>query len=341
VEGFRKVDDLLLAFDVGGTRIKSGVVDAAGKMITHRIDPTEGHRGADSLLARMITIGKELAAGLPAGCSPRAIGVAFTGVIDPDKGEVLLLNGKIPEIEGVKVGPHLSNAFGIPCWVDNDTRAYTIGEWQHGAGKGFDNVVCITLGTGIGSGVITHGQVLHTQGMVGGILGGHFTVDYGGPLCSCGNRGCLEAVASVPALLTFVRDHLARGYPSILTNQVGNDLLTLDAKMILSAVDDRDRLATFAFERWTQHIGAGLVTLIHAYDPDVVIIGGGVMHASDTILPPIQRYVSEHAWTWPKGRTSVRASALGDDAGLIGSAALATIQARADPKQPARADVDG
>jgi glucokinase len=257
-----------------------------------------------------------------------AIGVAFTGVIDPEKGEVLLLNGKIPDIEGVKVGPRLADAFGVPCWVDNDTRVYTIGEWQYGAGKGFDNVACITLGTGIGSGVISNGQVMHTQGMVGGILGGHFTVDCDGPLCSCGNRGCLESVASIPALLTFVRDHLSRGYPSTMTGRLGNDLQALSAEIVLTAVKEGDPLATFAFDRWTQRIGAGVVTLIHAYDPDVVIIGGGVMHASATILPPIQRYVETHAWTWPKGRTLVRECALGDDAALIGGAAMAALRSR-------------
>jgi glucokinase len=96
--------------------------------------------------------------------------------------------------------------------------------------------------------------------------------------------------------------------------------------MVLAAVIGRDPLAMFAFDRWTQRIGAGLVTLIHAYDPDVVVIGGGVMHASATILPPIQRYVDTHAWTWPKGRTLVRASALGDDAALIGAAAMAVLR---------------
>lgn len=334
------MNELFLAFDVGGTRIKSGIVDADGNVIRHRIDPTEGHLGVDSLLARMVAIGQKLSTDLPTGRSLHAIGVAFTGVIDPDKGEVLLLNGKIPDIEGAKIGPQLADQFDVPCWVDNDTRVYTIGEWQHGAGKGFDNVVCITLGTGIGSGVIANGQIMQTQGMIGGILGGHFTVDCDGPLCSCGNRGCLEAVASVPALLTFVRDHLSRGYPSVLAEQVSEDLHDLNVGMVLKAVGDDDALATFAFDRWTQRIGAGVVTLIHAYDPDVVVIGGGVMHASDVVLPPIQRYVREHAWTWPKGRTLVRASRLGDDAALVGAAALATIRSKTHSRQPVKEELD-
>ena len=320
------MSDYFLAFDVGGTRIKSGIVSGAGEVIARRMDPAEGHRGADDLLARMTARGRELCAAIPDGRPPTAIGVAFTGVIDPARGQVLLLNGKIPDIEGVLVGPRLGAAFAVPCFVDNDTRVYTIGEWRFGAGNGADNVVCLTLGTGIGTGVITDGRVMHTSGMVGGILGGHFTVDCDGPLCSCGNRGCLESVASVPAFLTSVRDHLSRGYPSTLTASAGNNLQSLSAEIVLDAVRAGDTLATFVFERWTQRIGAGIVTLVHAYDPDVVVIGGGVMQASDTMLPPIRRYVERHAWTWPKGRTRVEACALGDDAALIGGAAMAALR---------------
>jgi glucokinase len=306
-----------LAIDVGGTRVKSGIVTDAGEVIRRRMDSTEGHRGADDLLARIGTWGRELLAFIPDGQSISAIGVAFTGVIDPARGQVLQLNGKIPDIAGVMVGPRLAAAFDVPCAVDNDTCVYTIGEWQHGAGRGFDNIVCLTLGTGIGSGVISGGRVMHTPGMIGGILGGHFTVDCDGPLCSCGNRGCLESVASVPAFLASVRDHLSRGYPSMLQEQAGQ------------------HLATVLFDRWIQRVGAGIVTLVHAYDPDVVIVGGGVLQAADTILPPLREYVTRHAWTWPKGRVRVEACALGDDAALIGGAAMAALHVRKEGNCPA------
>lgn len=317
-----------LAFDVGGTRVKSGIVTGEGKVIRRRIDPTDGQRGADDLLARLTAWGHDLIATLDGGQRISGVGVAFTGVIDPARGQVLQLNGKIPDIAGVMVGPRLAEAFGVPCAVDNDTCVYTIGEWRHGAGKGFDHVACITIGTGIGSGVIIGGRVLHTPGMIGGILGGHLTVDCDGPLCSCGNRGCLEAVASVPALLTAARDHLSRGYPSVLRER------DLTAEAVVAAAREGDELATFLFERWTRHIGAGIVTLIHAYDPDVVIVGGGILQEAETILPPIRDYVRRHAWTWPKGRTRVEACALGDDAALIGGAAMAALHAHKETTSP-------
>jgi glucokinase len=327
-EGGAQMTDLYLAWDVGGTRIKSGIVDGDGRVMARRVDPTEGHRGADVLIDRLVAVGRELLDEVPMGRDVRGAGIAFTGVIDPDAGRVLMLNGKIPDINGVDVGPRISAALDVPCWVDNDTRVYTIGEWQYGAGRGVDNVVCMTLGTGIGSGVISRGEVVRTDGMIGGLLGGHFTVDCDGPLCSCGNRGCLEAVASVPAFLTSVRDHLSRGYPSILSDRVNGDLAALRAEQVIDAVRQGDRLATFCFEQWARRIGAGIVTMVHAYDPDVVILGGGVMQAADVMLPPIERYVHEHAWTWPAGRIQVKACALGDDAALIGGAAMAMVNDR-------------
>lgn len=314
---------LYLTYDVGGTRLKCGIVDREGRIRARRLIPTEGAAGADDLLARMIALGRELTTETHELGDLKGIGVAFTGVIDPGAGRVLLLNGKIPDIEGVEVGPRLAAAFSVPASVDNDTRVYTLGEWHYGAARGADNVVGVTVGTGIGSGVVLDGRLLRTGGMVGGLLGGHLTVDLHGPLCSCGNRGCLETVASVPALVSTVRDHLARGCASSLQGMNG-----LSAERIIEAVATGDELATILFERWTTFLGAGLVSMIHAYDPDVLVIGGGIIQAGEVVLAPLRSYVARHAWTYPKDRVALRASALGDDAALIGGAALAQERAR-------------
>lgn len=311
-------EPLYLTYDVGGTRLKSGIIDRAGRILARRHIPTEGAAGANDLLARMTALGWTLVAETSDRGDLAGIGVAFTGVIDPGAGRVLLLNGKIPDIEGVEVGPRLAAAFGVPAAVDNDTRVYTVGEWRYGAAQGAANVVGVTVGTGIGSGVVLDGRLVRTGGMIGGLLGGHLTVDVHGPLCSCGNRGCVETLASVPALVGTVREHLARGCASAL--QGAPDPTAED---IIAAVSAGDRLATTLFERWTTYLGAGLVSLIHAYDPDVLVVGGGITQAGDVVLAPLRAYVACHAWTYPKDRVQLRASALGDDAALIGGAALA------------------
>ncbi len=320
-------EPLYLTYDVGGTRLKSGIVDRAGHILARRLIPTEGAAGADDLIARMVALGRELTAETGEHGYLAGVGVAFTGVIDPDAGRVLLLNGKIPDIEGVEVGPRLAAAFGVPAAVDNDTRLYTVGEWRHGAARGYDNVVGVTIGTGIGSGVVLGGRLLQTGGMVGGLLGGHLTVDIHGPLCSCGNRGCLETVGSVPALVGTMQDHLARGCASSLQGTEG-----LTAERIIDAVTAGDPLATFLFARWTAYLGAGLVTLVHAYDPDVLVVGGGIMQAGDVVLAPLRDYIARHGWTYPKGRVQLRGGMLGDDAALIGGAALVEERARREAR---------
>lgn len=314
-----------LAFDFGGTRIKCGLVDNQGHVIARRVVPTEGERGARHVLNRMAQLGHGLVA--EAGRQPQAVGIAFIGVLDRARGVVLSTPGKIPDLIGMAVGPELAARLGMPTFIENDGLAAIIGEWQFGAGRGVANLAGITIGTGIGSGVISGGAVLRTPGLLSGTLGGHLVVDRDGPLCGCGNRGCLEALASAPALASSARDHLIRGCASQIREQVGGELGRIDAQVVLEAAVAGDGLAAELVERWLGYLGAGLVNLVHAYDPDLLVLGGGVMARAELIIPPLQRYVARHAWTIPPGRVRVVAAALGDDAGVLGAAAVAGLGA--------------
>jgi len=306
------MSQVYLAYDVGGTRIKSGLVSADGRVLRRLVVPTEGHLGVRHVLDKLVELGRQLAGGHDLG----GIGVGFTGVIDPSTGTVLQLNGKIPDVEGVSVGGYLQEAFGVPTKVDNDARVYALGEWVYGAGRGYSDVACVTIGTGVGTGVIAGGRLLRSSGLLAGILGGHFTVDVNGSLCSCGNIGCWEVYASATALVNAMADHLGRGCGSEL---VGGEL---SVERVLGAVERGDELACWVFERWLRYLASGVVTLIHAYDPQVVVIGGGVMARGELVLPRVREHVRAHAWTYPKGRVEVRGAELGDDAALLGAAAL-------------------
>jgi glucokinase len=275
------------------------------------------------VLATMKSIGRALLAEVGTSYTLRAIGIGFTGVIDPQAGVVVMLNGKIPDIVGVAVGPIMAEAFGVPAYIENDAWVYMLGEWRYGAGRGRENLVCVTVGTGIGTSVIIQGVPLRSRGRLVGLLGGHFSIDAGGELCSCGNCGCLETLASASALVAAARVRLVRGGDSLLVTQLAGDLDQLDAQTIVHAAAQGDGLAQNVFDRWIGYLGAGLVTLIHAYDPDVVMIGGGMLHVQEIILPPLQAYVTRHAWTHPKGRVTVCAAQCGDDAGVLGGAVLA------------------
>lgn len=314
------MDTLTLAYDVGGTRIKAGLVDADGHVVAREVERTYSLRPATDVLRQMESIGRRLMDSSESSIG--SMGVAFTGVIDSTTGTVLQLNGKFPGIEGISVADYLRTRFELPIAVENDARAFAIGEWLHGGGRGEPNLVCMTIGTGIGSGVILNGAVLRTQGHIGGILGGHIPVEVNGRRCSCGNRGCLETVGSVTALLSSVKEALARGCESELMASYVDDAMSLTGEMVVEAADAGDVVCLEAVHRWQQAIGTGVVSMIHAYDPDCVVLGGGIVHSQGgKLLSAIKGYVAEHAWTYPHGRVSIRAAELGDDAALIGASA--------------------
>ena len=315
------IQGAILAFDIGGTRIKAGIVDGNNQILARDSIWTEGHRGIEDVVQRASQFGRSMMTDIQLS-SVDGVGVACTGVIDTETGTVIQLNGKIPDIEGAALGPMFAEAFSCPSRVDNDGRTFCIGEWQGGAAKGAHDVVGMTIGTGIGSGVILNGKALRTRGHLGGILGGHLTIDPNGEWCSCGNRGCLETVGSVTALLSKVKDYVRRGHRTTLAEYVLSPEASLTGEAVLNAYRNGDEVARYAVDRWLQWLGAGAVTLIHTYDPEVLVVGGGIMQAGPEVVDAMAEYVARHAWTTPPGRVKVVSAQLRDDAALIGAAHL-------------------
>ena len=184
-------------------------------------------------------------------------------------------------------------------------------------------MVCLTIGTGIGCCVVMDGRILRGQRGTGGILGGHMTIETYGPPCTCGNIGCFEALCRAARLGETVAAHLAAQPDHALAR-----VQPLTAEAILQAAKSGDALAARAVDDYVRHIAAGVVSYIHVYDPDLVLLGGGVMNAAGQFIPPVQAYVDVHAWTIPPRRVAVRPAALGDQAALVGAAALARGLAR-------------
>jgi glucokinase len=177
-------------------------------------------------------------------------------------------------------------------------------------------MVCLTLGTGVGSGVALHGRVLRGTRGTAGILAGHVTVQVDGPRCTCGNIGCLEALIGTAGLIRAARETLAGGHASVLRRA------DLEPRHIFEAAAEGDEPAQELVQRFARHLAAGVVTLIHAYDPDIVVLGGGLAARSEQFLPFVQEYVDAHAWTVPRGRVRVVPAVLGDSAALVGIADL-------------------
>lgn len=301
----------IVAFDIGGTRIKAGIVRDASvsSFTTVAMDECRVMGGP---LACVIQLGRRLIE----NCPVSAVGISMRGIVDPRSGVLLDVNPPLTELIDQPLAAIIAEALGCPAYIENDARMYALGELVHGAGGGYQNLVCLTLGTGIGCGVALEGRVLRGSRGVGGILGGHITVQADGPLCSCGNRGCLETFIGTRALKQAIEQALATDRPSLLRDGPA------DPRHLFAAAAMGDDLALEIVRCFTTLLGAGIVSMIHTYDPDIVIIGGGIAAASTQFLPDVQRYVDTHAWTLPRKRVRVSPALLGDNAALIGITAL-------------------
>lgn len=306
----QKVTSTILGFDVGGTRVRAGLI-SGNEISSFATLSLSKQGGAEGALSSILQLGRQMIKHQPV----EAIGVALRGIVDPLTGTLLDVNGPLSEYIGQPIASLVASELGIPVLLENDARMYALGELIKGAGRGYHNIVCLTLGTGIGCSVALEGRILRGKRGLGGILGGHITVQTDGPYCSCGNKGCLEALIGTDALTKAVQNGLHHDPSSLLRDGPG------DPEHLFQAGKAEDPLAQRLIARFSNHLGSGIVSLIHAYDPDIVILGGGMMQAFTQFLVSVQTYVNAHAWTLPRERVKIVPAQLGDAAALIGIAA--------------------
>lgn len=301
---------ITMACDFGGRRIKLGIVrDSA--MLAYAVLPSHAETPLIERLPDVTRTLRELCTSHDVDLSAiSGMGVSYPSVIDPQDGCVLDHFGKFGDVRSLDLRAWARTEFGVPLAIENDARMALIGEWQYGAGRGHNNIVIMTLGTGIGTAALIEGRPLVGLHGQAGILGGHLTVTQHGRPCVCGNRGCAEAEASTSVLPDIARQiakfdesPLARlptlSYEDVFRGQRGGDSTS-------------ERLADASLQIWS----ALAVNLIHAYDPELLILGGGVMGSRAIILPAITAYVDAHAHT-PWGKVSIVPSELGDSAALL------------------------
>lgn len=326
-----------LGFDIGGTRTKAGVVSGAGS-VTHTHVEETGHRRFGDVYERMLAYADEAVAA--AGVERlRGVGVAAPGVVDPAFG-VRNLPGKVPGIEDFPLRERLEERLGVPARCINDGAAATLAEWRFGAARGFHDVVGLTIGTGIGAGAIIEGRPIQTRYLAAGVSFGHATIQTGGRTCLCGNLGCAETLVSANAVVGRMRDYVARKVPSTITEAYQHDPGAITFRTLVDGVDAGDRVATEIMQQFCRDLGATIVTAIHAYDPEVVVLAGGPMAQADHFLPQVQAYVDRYAFRYPKERViPIRRAERSDHAGVLGAVAR-VMQAVADaaPSSSAAAD---
>lgn len=297
-----------LGLDLGGTLVKAGVVDHTGRILSQATVPSAEAAGTDAWTQAGLEAARTAVAALPVGTEPpRAVGLAVPGAVDPRRAVLVDLVARLDAGNGIDLKAAFAD-LALPVVADNDARAALVGERRWGAAAGIDDVVLITLGTGMGGAALVDGVAPGADRVLAGNQIGHFTVDLDGALCVCGNRGCAETIAS------------ARGLVRLAT-EAGLD--APDAAAVFNAALAGDDLAQGLVDRFTAALTAAIVTAIHAYQPDLVLLAGGMMRASAQFFDTVVDAVDQRAWTLPRGRVRVAPAILGDHAGIVGAAALA------------------
>jgi len=308
---------LAVALDLGGTQLRAALVDGDGVIHARAAEPTDVAGGPAGVLEQM----RRLAAAVSGGVAPGSlvgVGVCAPGPLDTEKGTVL----DIPTLPGwwdFPLRDALAEALALPVTVENDGIAAAYGEWRHGAGRGLRHLVYVTVSTGIGGGVVMDGRLLHGRRGMGGHVG-HFQMDPAGPLCSCGARGCFEALASGTALGHVGRAAAARDGTGLIATLAGDRPVA--AQHVVEAARRGDAQAGRLIEQEAEYLGIGFTGLIHLYSPERVIMGGGVSSAFDLLDRGIHTVIRRRAMAAFR-EVNVVCAGLGGNSGLVGAAALA------------------
>jgi len=305
-----------VAVDIGGTHIRTATYGtASNEPIKHnRIRSYAEKPGTyDRLVQAIETI-------WPDEHQVVTIGMASPGPLDPHTG-VILSTPNIPEWVNFPITEKLSEHFGVPVYLDNDANLAALGEWKFGAGIGHHDLLYLTISTGIGGGVIINDRLLHGYHGLAAELG-HVTVLAGGPVCSCGFKGHIEALASGPSIVGYVADKLEAGSTSELR---GVD--PLNAQEVADAARRGDALAISAFARAGHYLGIAVASFLHVFDPSIVIFGGGVSQSGPLLFEPFEESLHKHV-IHPRYLENlvITTATLGDDAGLLGALALAHVK---------------
>jgi glucokinase len=310
---------LTIGVDIGGTKVAAGIVDESGRILVSdkRETPAHDPKATEDTIADAIN---DLARTRP-GIAAAGIGAA--GFIDQQRGTVLFAPNLAWREEPIKA--ELEKRVGLPIMIENDANAAAWGETRFGAGRGQDHVLCVTVGTGIGGGIVLDGQLYRGRWGIAGEFG-HMQVVPGGVRCGCGNKGCWEQYASGNALVREGRELAESGAPlaNALLDLAGGDVSAITGPLITQAAKDGDPTSIELLEDVGHWLGVGLASLAAAFDPGCFIIGGGVSDAGDLLLSPARE--SFHRGLVGRGyrpEAEIKIAELGPEAGVVGAADLA------------------
>lgn len=310
-----------IGIDLGGTNIKAGLVDEKDRILLEKRIPTDAERTADEIIGDMAKLVQGLLCESAAAVGDIAgVGIGSPGTIDADTGMVLYSNNV--NWENVPLGPILSDMLSLSVKVANDANCAALGEMKAGAARGCRSFVLITLGTGVGFGIVIDGKVFDGA-QAGGAELGHTSLISGGELCSCGRRGCLEAYASATALIRDTRRAAERSRASAIWEFCGGDLLNVSGKTAFDAAEAGDQAAQRVVEEYIRYLGEGIVNVVNIFRPELVLISGGLCGQGARLTEPLQAYADRYCFAGRRGFIpKIAIAELENSAGILGAAAL-------------------
>ena len=316
-----------IGVDLGGTNIVSAIVDYQGKIVSSLKVPTLAENGREATIKRIIeTIHKNIAQSNIAPGNIIGIGIGAPGPLDIKKG-VINFAPNLPGWRDVPLKKILEDEFNLKVVLENDANAAAWGERCFGVGRGVDNLVCFTLGTGIGGGIIINGKIYHGNNCGAAELG-HITVNKDGPRCNCGNYGCLEAYSSATGIKNRIKKRIKEGIKSKFLNFDNNNdelLESLRLKLIFETARKGDKLTKDIVEEAITYLGIAIANIVNILNPEMVVLVGGITNEGEKLLSPIREEVKKRAFYSNYKSLKIVIGELGGNAGVLGAAALGFI----------------
>ena len=308
-----------LVADVGGTRTRVALVDATGAIVVRHSAETLAREGREAVMNRLADALEHVAS--ERRTEIKGVGLSLASPVEPGTGVMYNPPNLGPEWHLYTPIPMLRERLSLPVYAENDATLGALGEHAFGAGRGCDNMVYMTVSTGIGGGVIIGGNLYTGTNGFGGEIG-HMTIDQNGPLDNCGNVGCLEALASGTALARMAQKRIEAGEISVMLEFAGGNIEAVDARIVVQAAQQDDALAQSLMQEVGRSLASGIITLMHIFDPQLIVIGGGLGQNLYMFMPTIEPEVKSRAMAHFQGAVPVAKSQLGDDVSLLGAAAL-------------------
>lgn len=308
-----------IGIDVGGTNVKIALVDDKGKIIYSNKVPTYAEMGYEYTINNIKQAITELLKETQKKPEDiQGIGFGFPGQIDYTKG-IVRLAPNLPGWVDVPIAKMIEEEFKIPTRIDNDVRCAALGELNYGAGKSCNNLICITVGTGIGSGLIINGKLVRGASNVAGEIGHIKLQIHDGPLCGCGDTGCLEAFASGPSIVAMAEEYIKGGKSTKFREMANPDITPY---IVAEAAKANDPVAKRIFTIIGEYIGIGMASVVNLLNPEKIIVGGGVADCGDLLLNPIRETIKKRAMKIAGETVEVVPAQLGNTAGVIGASLL-------------------